>query len=42
MLVLGIRYSVNVYCNIVTVLPKHVDKNPFEDGHSSPKHVRDN
>jgi hypothetical protein len=24
------------------VIPKHVDKNPFEDGQSWPKHVKDN
>jgi hypothetical protein len=35
MLVLGIKYYfINVYCNIVIVVPKHVDKNPSEDGHS--------
>jgi hypothetical protein len=23
-----------VFCNIMIVVPKHVDKNPSEDGHS--------
>jgi hypothetical protein len=28
------RIFLNVYCNILIAVPKHVDKNPSEDGHS--------
>jgi hypothetical protein len=36
-----VPYAVFCY-SIVIVVPIHVDKNPSEDGHSLPKHAKDN
>jgi hypothetical protein len=34
--------SLNVCCNIMIIVAKHIDKNPSEDGHSLPKPVKSN